>query len=96
MVVVADPVERRRGQRMKAPGCYREAVRSTQPQGVQCLGLTGVCRLLRVRLPWSARRWALPFLPGLAPSEAANHVAKKRHKTPVDWTEQLVQTVSRW
>jgi hypothetical protein len=96
IVVVDDTVERRRGKRIKAKGCYRDAVRSTQHQVVKCFGLRWVCLMLLVRLPWSSRLWALPFLTVLAPSEAANHSAKKRHKTAVDWTEQLVKTVSRW
>ena len=96
MGVVDDTVERRRGKRIKAKGCYRDAVRSTPHQVVKCFGLKWVCLMLLVRLPWSSRLWALPFLTVLAPSEAANHAAKKRHKTPVDWTEQLVKTVSRW
>ena len=96
LIVVDDTVERRRGKRIQAKGCYRAAVRSTQHHVVKCFGLKWVCLMLLVRLPWSSRLWALPFLPVLAPSEAANRAAKKRHNTTVDWTEQLVKTVSRW
>ena len=96
MIVVDDTVERRRGKRIQAKGCYRDAVRSTQHHVVKCFGLKWVCLMLLVRLPWSSRLWALPFLTVLAPAEAANQQAKKRHKTAVDWTGQVVKTVSRW
>ena len=91
MIVVDDTVERRRGKRIKAKGCYRDAVRSTQNHVVKCFGLKWVCMMLLVRLPWSSRLWALPFLTVLAPSKPANQAAKKRHKTTVDWTCQMVK-----
>lgn len=41
-------------------------------------------------------RWALPFLTALAPSERANAVQGKRHKTVTDWAWQLLRVVRRW
>ena len=67
MIVVDDTVERRRGKRIKAKGCYRDAVRSSQNHVVKCFGLKWACLMLLVRLPWSSRLWALPFLTVLAP-----------------------------
>jgi len=94
--VVADPVERRRGKRSKAKGCYREAVRSTGTPVVKGLGLKGRSLLVGVRLPWGSRPWALPGLTVLAPAERAHQQAKKRHQTPGDWTGPVVKVVSRW
>jgi len=96
LIVVDDTVERRQGKRIKVKGCYRDAVRSTRNHVVKCFGLKWVSMMLLVRLPWSSRLWALPFLTVLAPSEPANKEAKKRHKTTVDWTCQMVKAVSRW
>ena len=96
LILVDDTVERRRGTRIHAKGCYRDAVRSTRHYVVKCFGLKWVCMMLLVRLPWSSRLWALPFLTVLAPSEPANHAAKKRHKSTVEWTGQMVKAVSRW
>ena len=79
IVVVDDTVERRRGKRIKAKGCYRDAVRSTQHQVVKCFGLRWVCLMLLVRLPWSSRLWALPFLTVLAPSEAAKAEGREQN-----------------
>ncbi|MFO1432022.1 MAG: hypothetical protein U1F76_18080 [Candidatus Competibacteraceae bacterium] len=95
-MVVDDTVKRRRGKRIHAKGCYREAVRSTPKHVVKGFGVKGVCLMRLVRLPWSSRLWALPFLTVSAPSEPANRAAKKRHKTTVDWTCQRVKAVSRW
>jgi hypothetical protein len=96
VLVVDDTVERRRGKRIKAKGCYRDAVRSTATHVVKCFGLKWLSLMVVVRLPWCSRPWALPVLTVLAPSERANRQAKKRHKTTVDWTCQVVKVVSRW
>ena len=94
--VVDETVERRQGQRIRAKGCYRDAVRSTKKQVVKCMGLKWISLMLIVRLPWCSRPWALPFLTGLAPSERANQQPDKRHKTTADWTRQMIQVLSRW
>jgi hypothetical protein len=96
VLAVDDPVERRWGKRIQAKGCYRDAVRSTATQVVKCFGWKWLSLRVVVRLPWCSRPWALPVLTLLAPSEQANRQAKKRHKTPVDWTCQVVKVVSRW
>ena len=74
-VIVADEtVERRKGRRIRAKGCYRDAVRSTPQQVVKCLGLKWISLTVLVPLPGCSRPWALPFLTVLAPSERANRV----------------------
>jgi hypothetical protein len=96
MRVVDDPVERRRGKRINAKGCYREAGRSTATPVVKGVGLKWLNLMGWVRLPWCSRPWAWPVLTLLAPSEPANRQAKKRPKPPVEWTCQVVKVVSRW
>lgn len=96
IIGVDETLERRRGKRIKAKGYYRDAVRSTRHQVVKCFGLKWISLMLIVRLPWSSRPWALPFLTLLAPSERASRAAGKRHKTTVDWNQQAVKAVSRW
>jgi hypothetical protein len=39
LIVVDDTIERRRGKKIKAKGCYRDAVRSTEKVVVKCFGL---------------------------------------------------------
>src|SRR5512143_3953598 len=96
LLVVDDTVERRRGKRIQAKGCYRDPVRSTANQVVKCFGLKWLSLLVLVRWPWCSRPWALPVLTVLAPSALAHRQAKKRHKTTIDWTGQVVKVVSRW
>lgn len=91
-----DTIERRRGKKISAQGCYRDAVRSTAQHVVTCFGLKWVTMMLLLPLPWSQRPWALPFLTVLAPSQRANKRAGTRHKTTLDWTIQMVQIVARW
>lgn len=93
---VDETIERRSGRRIKAKGCYRDAVRSTEKVCVKCFGLKWISMMLIVPLPWSGRCWALPFLTVLAPSKRANEKAQKRHKTTVNWTVQMVKGVARW
>lgn len=93
---VDETLERRKGERIAAKGMYRDAVRSSRSKVVTCLGLQWICMALLVKLPWSPRPWALPFLTLLAPSARANAAAGKPHRTVVDWTIVMVRLVSRW
>jgi hypothetical protein len=50
---------------------------------ILCRGARRISSILRV-------------LTVLAPSKKCNEKAKKRHKTSIDWTQQMVKLVSRW
>jgi hypothetical protein len=96
IIGVDETIERRKGKKIKAKGSYRDPVRSCQNKVVNCFGLKWISMMAIVPLPWSKRPWALPFLTGLAPSKAYNESRKKRHKTTVDWTCQMIKQVRRW
>lgn len=96
VVLVDETVERRKGKRIKAKGYYRDAVRSSEKTVVKCMGLKWISMMLLVRLPWSNRPWALPFLTILAPSSKSNQARGRRHRTTIDWTCVMVRLVSRW
>ena len=96
LVAVDETLERRQGKKIKAKGIYRDAVRSSQSRVVTSFGLKWECMTLIVPLPWCQRPWALPFLTVLSPSKKSNEKAGKRHKTSIDWTQQMVKLVSRW
>jgi hypothetical protein len=96
VILVDETIERRKGKKIKAKGCYRDAVRSTEKHVVKCFGLKWISMMLVVALPWAKRAWALPFLTVLAPSQTCNEANGKRHKTTVDWTCQMIKAVSRW
>jgi hypothetical protein len=89
-----DTVERRSGRRIRAKGCYRDAVRSSQKHVTHCFGLKWVSMMLLVPVPWSRRVWALPFLTALCWPKAQGK--RRRHKTSVDWVRQMMRQARRW
>ena len=95
-IAVDETIERRRGRKIKATGCYRDAVRSSQNLLVRCFGLKWITVMVLKQFSWSSRLLALPFMTILAPSEKANTKAGKRHKTTIEWTVQLVKILRRW
>lgn len=96
LIVVDDTIERRKGKKITAKGCYRDACRSTEKVVIKCFGLKWVCLMLIVPLPWCKRLWALPFMTILAPSKKHNETRKRLHKTSIDWTIIAVKIISRW
>lgn len=96
LIAIDETLERRKGKKIKAKGLYRDAVRSSHSNVVTSFGLKWECMSLIVPLPWCKRPWALPFFSVLAPSKKSNEKAGIRHKTSLDWTRQMVKTVSRW
>lgn len=97
LIVAADEtLERRRGQRIAAKGHFRDPVLSSEKHSVASEGLRWVSMMLLVQVPWSRRVWALPFLTVLAAHEKTNQALGKRHKTSIDWVQQLICQVRRW
>lgn len=91
-----ETIERRWGPKIKKRGIYRDAVRSSKGHFVKCSGLRWVCMMLVAEIPWAKRRWALPFLTVLAPSERHHATVGKRHKKVTDWAAQMSKALRRW
>ena len=89
-----DTVERRSGRKIKAQGCYRDAVRSSKKHVVRCVGLKWVSMMLLVPVPWARRVGGLPFLTARRWPAKSPH--QRRHKTSVDWVGQMMKQVRRW
>jgi DDE superfamily endonuclease len=89
-----DTIERRGGRRIRARGCYRDAVRSSRGHLVRCFGLKWIVLTVLVPVPWSPRAWALPLLTTLRWPEGSGR--RTGHKTSLDWTRQMVLQVRRW
>src|SRR5215210_7280486 len=84
LILAADEtIERRSGERIRAKGVFRDAVRSSKKHVIHCFGLRWISMMLLVAVPWSTRVWALPFLTVLAPSQKTNRANGKRHKTSI-------------
>jgi hypothetical protein len=71
-----DTIERRRGKKIKGAGCYRDPVRSSRKHVVKCFGLKWLSMMALVKLPWSGRVWALPFLTTLCRPQIKGQPAK--------------------
>lgn len=91
-----DTLERRRGEKIKAKGIYRDPVRSSRSHVVKASGLRWLCAMLLVEIGWAARVWALPFLTALCPSERYHQQRGQRHKKLPEWARQLIVLVRRW
>ena len=74
-----DTIERRRGRVIKGVGCYRDPVRSSHKYVVKCFGLKWLALMLLLKLPWSNRIWALPFLTVLCRAQQEGQTAKVWH-----------------
>ena len=91
-----DTIERRWGHKISARGIYRDPVRSSHGHFVKTSGLRWLSVMAMVPVPWTRRRWALPFLTILAPSERYDAAHGRRHKKLTDWARQAVLQVRRW
>lgn len=74
-----DTLERRRGKQIKGLGCHRDPVRSSHKYTVKCFGLKWLSMMLLVKLPWSNRVWALPFLTVLCRAQVEGQTSKVWH-----------------
>lgn len=93
---IDETIERRRGEKIKAKGIYRDAVRSSHSHFVKCSGLRWMSMMLLTSIPWAGRVWALPFLSALAPSQRYCEQQGKPHKKIADWARQMVFQLHRW
>ena len=93
---IDDTIERRRGEKIKAKGIYRDPVRSSHSHFVKASGLRWLSLMLLVPIPWAQRVWALPFLTVLAPSERYYQGRVRGQKVLTDWARQMLLQVRRW
>jgi DDE superfamily endonuclease len=82
---IDDTLERRRGEKSKAKGIYRDPVRSSRSHMVKASGLRWLCTMVLAEIPWAGRVWALPFLTALCPSERYHQQRGRRHKRGKCW-----------
>lgn len=96
IIGIDDTIERRRGEKIKAKGIYRDPVRSSQSHFVKASGLRWLCSMLLVEIPWAGRVWGLPFLTVLRPSERYYQGKKRRRQRLADRAWQVIQLIARW
>jgi DDE superfamily endonuclease len=93
VIVPDDSIERRWGPHIRDRGIYRDPVRASRGFFVKTSGLRWLSLAVVLPIPWARRRWALPFLTILAPSQRANAERGRRHKPLTRWA--ILQT-RRW
>jgi hypothetical protein len=91
-----DTLERRRGEKIRAKGIYRDPVRSSRSHLVKASGLRWLCAMVLAEIPWAGREWALPFLTALCPSQRYHQQRGQRHKSLPQWAGQLIGLIHRW
>lgn len=91
-----DTIERRRGEKIKTKGIYRDPVRSSHSHFVKASGLRWLCFMLVVEVPFAERVWALPFLSVLCPSERYDKERGVRHRKLTDRARQAILLIARW
>jgi hypothetical protein len=96
VIGVDETIARRRGEQIAATGIDRDPVRSSQAHFVKASGLRWVSLLLLAPIPWTRRRWGLPFLTGLSPSERYYQQRGRRPRTLLDRARQAVWRVRHW
>jgi DDE superfamily endonuclease len=96
VIAVDDTLERRFGRRVAHKGIYHDAVRSKPGHPATTTGIRWLCCSAIVRLPWSSRPWALPFLTIPAPSPTVSAKLGTVHRTVPERAARLVRLLRRW
>lgn len=96
VIFIDETLERRKGKKIKEKGLYRDAVASTKSNIVKRYGLKWLIMSLSVRFPFAKRTFALPFFTVLEPSSYCCKQQKRRHKTTMDWSRQMIMQLVRW
>lgn len=91
-----DTIERRRGEKIKALGIYRDPVRSSHSHFVKASGLRWLSLMLLCEIPWAGRVWALPFLTCLCPSQRYLSERRRAHRKLTDRARQMLLLAARW
>jgi hypothetical protein len=91
-----DTIERRRGEKIKAKGIYRDPVRSSKSHFVKASGLRWLSCMLLHSVPWAGTVWGLPFLTVLCPSERYYAEQKRQHQKLTERAWQMIALVARW
>ena len=91
-----DTIERRWGEKIKARGIYRDAVRSSKSFFVKTSGLRWLSFMLLTEVPFAKKIWALPFLTVLCPSQRYDEERGIRHRKLTDRARQAILLIKRW
>lgn len=91
-----DPLERRRGDRIRANGIARDPVRSSHAPWVNVRGWRWLGCLLVTPMTGAGRVWARPWMTALCPSERFDEPQGRRHQTLVERAWHIMPVGGRW
>ena len=92
---IDETIERRWGQKIKARGIYRDAVRSSGSHFVKASGLRWISLMLLTPLSWVQRIWALPIMTVLSPSQRYYEQRGRQPKTMLERALQMLKQLKR-
>jgi len=95
-IVIDEHLERRGGRKIKKLGSWRDPLLSSKKKSVNRQGLKWIVMAVVVSLPWTSRKWALPFLTVLAVTEKVSQKLGLKHYTVAQRAQQLFSLVRRW
>src|SRR4051812_41821628 len=87
---IDDTLERRRGEKIKARGIYRDPVRSSRSLMVKASGLRWLCAMLLSEIPWAGRVLGVALLTALCSSGRYYQQQGTRHKALPPWAGERV------
>jgi hypothetical protein len=93
---VDDTCPQHKGKNVYGKGKHHDACRSTRTHHVWVWGHKWVVLAINVKFPFASRPWALPVLCALYRPEDLNKKEKRRHKTPIDLSRQLMALLIHW
>ncbi|MEM1359619.1 MAG: transposase [Bacteroidota bacterium] len=99
VIAMDETIERRWGRRIAKRGIYRDAVRSSQKHKVMVSGLRWLVAAVVLPLPWlNRKKWALPFLTVLCPSQGYfdSALSRGRYKKLTDYVLCSMTCIARW
>lgn len=96
VLLIDETLERRRSGQLKQISAWRDPVRSSLRHVSTVLGIRWLVLAVVVRVPWSQRAWALPFMVVPARSPKTSARLKRPHRPLVGWAEIMLTQVRRW
>ena len=96
VIGVDDSIERRRGEKIRDKGIYRDPVRSSRGFFVKVEGLRWLSFHLLAKPGVARRTRGLPFLTLLCPSERANAKRQRPHRTVPEKAMSGMRLIARW
>lgn len=95
-LVVDETLERRQGRKLAYKAWYRDPVRSTGAQTVTTPAIRWLCLCVLVTVPWSQRKWALPFCTVPCCSEKNCQDRRRLFRGSVGLVVDLLIKVRQW